>query len=126
MARTTPRCGSFTDYAAASGAKPPDMKPARTRAIKGFAGTVASILLASSAIAQDLPTTQLEDHAQVVRQDALTRALLRQRQSRARSSGTLSPEARAACANKKRAAANLGWGHPKVRRLYALCAQAVY
>ncbi|SOB86560.1 hypothetical protein SAMN06297144_1666 [Sphingomonas guangdongensis] len=33
-------------------------------------------------------------------------------------------EARAGCANKGRAAARLGAEHPKVRRLYALCAQA--
>lgn len=33
-------------------------------------------------------------------------------------------EAEATCANKHRAAANLGMNHPKVRRLYALCARA--
>jgi hypothetical protein len=38
----------------------------------------------------------------------------------------LTPNARATCLNKARAASNLGANHPDVRRLYALCAQAGY
>ena len=60
---------------------------------------VATVLLltASAAIAQDLPTTQLDDHGQTVRQAMLVRSLLRQRSGR-RSPG-LDPDARATCAN---------------------------
>ena len=87
----------------------------------------ALMLTAATAVAQDLPATQLEDHAQVVRQDALTRALLRQRnRSHRERVAVLSPQARATCANKRRAEANLGANHPKVRQLYALCARAGY
>ena len=75
---------------------------------------------ASVAVAQDLPTTQLQDHAQVVRQGILVRSLLKRRSAR---STMLSPQARATCANKGRAAAKFGMGDPKVRRLYALCAR---
>lgn len=92
----------------------------------GFKVATALILLTSTAIAQDLPTNQLEHHAQVVRQDMLTRSLLTQRNGRNRSAASFSPEARAGCANKRSAASNLGPDHPKVRRLYALCAQAGY
>jgi hypothetical protein len=49
-----------------------------------------------------------------------------QRSRSSRASRNLDAEARAGCANKARAAANLGANHPKVRRLYALCAQAGY
>ena len=75
--------------------------------------------------AQDLPTTQLEDYAQTVRQRVLTRSLLRQHGASARGQG-LNPRARATCLYKRRAVANLGAGDPRVRRLYALCAQAGY
>lgn len=80
----------------------------------------ATTLATSMAVGQDIPTTQLDDHAQVVRQDMLTRSLLKRRT--ARSTG-VSPEAPATCAHKGRAAANFGANHLKVRRLYALCAR---
>lgn len=38
----------------------------------------------------------------------------------------ISSSAAATCRNKARAAANMGRGHPKVKRLYQLCAQAGY
>lgn len=43
-----------------------------------------------------------------------------------RASQSAAAEARAGCANKARAAANLGADHPKVKRLFQLCAQAGY
>jgi hypothetical protein len=90
-------------------------------------GAAMVLAVAATATAQDLPTNQLEDHAGVVRQDILTRSLLRQRQNgRGSDAAALSPNARRTCRNKGRAAANLGADNPKVRRLYALCAQAGY
>lgn len=83
---------------------------------------VLTLLAAHSAPAQDLPTTQLEDHGQVVRQGVLTRSLLRQRSG----GRTSKVEARTTCANKARAAADFGASHPNVRRLYALCARSGY
>ena len=38
----------------------------------------------------------------------------------------LSASAAATCRNKAQAAANMGRSHPKVKRLYQLCAQAGY
>lgn len=84
------------------------------------------VLLASTGVpaaAQDVPATQLQDHAEVVRQDMLTRSLLRQPRRRT-PTPTLNARAAATCANKGSAAARLGMDDPRVKRLYALCAQA--
>jgi hypothetical protein len=79
-----------------------------------------------AAAAQDLPTTQMSDHAQVLRQDTLTRSLLRQRQAQRNAVGPdgLDENSRAVCRNKGEGAAKLGRDHPLVDRLYRACAKA--
>lgn len=98
--------------------------------IKLYAIAAALFIIAPAAHAQDLPTDQLMNHSQVVRQDSLTRSLLQQKQNNAnggQASGTaLTPKAKATCENKEQAAKNFGKDHPKVRQLYALCAKAGY
>ena len=54
---------------------------------------LAALMPAASTSAQDLPATQLQDHAQVVRQSMLTRSLLRRR---ANPSTALRPEGKGA------------------------------
>lgn len=82
------------------------------------AATILGFGIATCASAQDLPTTQLQDHGQVVRQDMLTRSLLRQNRTRAprATKGQMS-----ACTQKAKFRAQYGAGHPQVRELYRLC-----
>lgn len=84
---------------------------------------IAGILFTSGAAAQDVPTDQLDRHAEVVRDDALLRSSLRH--SRARQNARRpTPQQAAACANRARFAREYGASHPKVRKLYALCARS--
>ena len=83
---------------------------------------VAAFLFTAPVAAQDLPTDQLERHADVVRQDMLLKSTLRtdpaRRDDRARRA---TPEKIAACSNKARFRSEHGADHPKVRKLYELC-----
>lgn len=101
--------------------------------------TFAAAVFLSASPPQDLPTNQLEQHADVVRQRTLDDALTTRNRTRpnapdgaaARRSGETpaieqTPERARACANRERFAAEHGRNHPQVRRLYALCAQAGY
>ncbi|MGK6319720.1 hypothetical protein [Sphingomonas sp. DT-204] len=87
--------------------------------------TVAmAITLAAPAIgAQDLPTDQLERHADVVRQDMLLKSTLRHSRARqaGRSANRATPSQVAACAKKAQFRAQYGADHAKVKKLYALC-----
>ena len=81
------------------------------------------ILLAPATAAQDLPTDQLDRHAEVVRDDALLRSSLRH--SRARQTvRRATPQQVAACANRARFVREHGASHPKVRKLQAFCARS--
>lgn len=83
-----------------------------------------------AAVAQDqvqLPTDQAVVGSQVL----LTQRLADQNMAypqrhNAGPRASRTANARATCANKRRAAANFGTNHPKVRQLYALCALAGY
>jgi hypothetical protein len=92
-------------------------------------GIIAALLIATPpVVAQDLPTDQLERHADVVRQDSLLRSNLRQsraRQNRGSASRAAANQA-IACANRARFSREYGANHPQVRRLHALCARAGY
>ncbi|MFS0736331.1 hypothetical protein ABC347_04705 [Sphingomonas sp. 1P06PA] len=79
------------------------------------------LLAGSAATAQDLPTTQIEDHGAVVRQDALTRSLLRTPRPGSQSP---SPAQRSACAALPRLRIQHGSDHPKLLRLEAHCRDA--
>lgn len=70
--------------------------------------------------AQDLPTTQVEDHGRVVLHDSMTRSLLKKSHAR---QGRRQPTAAqtSACAAKARFRAQHGANHPKVQQLYRLC-----
>lgn len=83
-----------------------------------FAATAMMAFGAATAMAQDLPTTQMADHAQVMRQDNLTRSLLRQNRG-----GSRRPTAAqaSACASKQKFRSQYGADHPQVRKLYGLC-----
>jgi len=81
---------------------------------------VALLAIAAPGFAQDLPTTQLEDHGRVVLQDSTTRSLLRN--SRARQARRQPTAAQvSACRGKAQFRARYGAENPKVRRLYQLC-----
>jgi len=77
-----------------------------------------ALVAVTSASAQDLPTSQMADHAQVMRQDTLTRSLLRPDRA-----GSRRPTARqtALCASKWNYRARYGADNPSVRKLYGLC-----
>ena len=77
---------------------------------------VAAFLFTAPVAAQDLPTDQLERHADVVRQDMLLKSTLRNDRTR-----RATPEKIAACSNKARFRSEHGADHPKVRKLYELC-----
>lgn len=87
--------------------------------------TTVALVLAMPAPAQELDTSQLQQHADTVRQDSLSRSLLRQRSGTAANPARTFAEkrarAQATCANKERAAAIGGPDNPKVRELYRLC-----
>ena len=79
-----------------------------------------AIAAAVPATAQDLPTDQLERHADTVRQGNLVRQTVG-RQAYARSSGRSTPAQARACAKKGELRAQYGADNPKVQRLYNLC-----
>lgn len=87
---------------------------------------IAVLAIATSpAVAQDLPTDQLERHAGVVRQDALLKSTLRH--STARQNNRVhgaTPHQAAACAKKAQFRSEYGADHPKVKKLYSLCRSA--
>jgi hypothetical protein len=77
---------------------------------------VAAFLLTAPVAAQDLPTDQVERHADVVRQDMLLKSTLRNDHTR-----RATPKQVAACSNKARFRSEHGADDPKVRKLYELC-----
>lgn len=95
--------------------------------IKACSIAVALVLAGTPAGAQDLPTDQLDRHAETVRHNSVLRSNLRQ--SYARQNGrnvNRSSSQAAACANRARFSRQYGADHPKVRKLHALCARAGY
>lgn len=81
-------------------------------------------LLLSAALlftAQDLPTTQLEDHGRVVLHDSMTRSMLRQSYARQGRGAAPTRAQVSACAAKGRFRAQHGADHPQVQKLYQLC-----
>lgn len=82
-----------------------------------------TLALASPAVAQDLPTDQLERHAEVVRQDMLVRSTVGRSAARqnGRTASRATPSQIAICAKKTQFRAQYGAANPKVRRLYSLC-----
>lgn len=83
-------------------------------------GTLMAVLvLATPAIAQDLPTDQLDRHADTVRQRMLVDSTVGRGVAR-RNGGATANQA-AACARKAQFRSQYGAGHPKVQRLYSLC-----
>lgn len=88
---------------------------------KGWAA-VAAFLFTAPVAAQDLPTDQVERHADVVRQDMLLRSTLRDNPARRNDRGRrATPQQIDACSNKARFRSDHGADHPKVRKLYELC-----
>lgn len=73
-------------------------------------------------LAQDLPTDQLQQHAEVVRHDMVLKKSLRhsiaRRDARARRA---TPQQVAACARKAQFRRQYGARNPKVQKLYSLC-----
>lgn len=87
-----------------------------------LAVTIFALVSATPAIAQDLPTDQLERHAEVVRQDMLLQSTLRH--SRARQNDRAvraTPQQAAVCAKKAQFRKQYGADNPKVQKLYGLC-----
>lgn len=86
-----------------------------------------ALIAVSPAIAQDLDTSQLSQHADVVRQGILVDKTVRRNQARAQaraaptSFAAKRARAKATCANRGRAAALHGEDDPKVKMLYRLC-----
>lgn len=84
--------------------------------------TLGLLLTAPVAIAQDLPTTQVQDHGQVVLHGAMTRSMLRANRDNARRGSSNASIARAKCALATRRA-EAGNGDPTLLRM---CAKAGY
>jgi hypothetical protein len=84
--------------------------------------------ITTSAVAQDLPVPDTSGaYADSLLSRRLGDSMMRyQRRHNGGPRPSSAANARATCANKGRAAANFGIDHPKVRQLYALCAQAGY
>lgn len=95
--------------------------------IKACSIAMALILTTPPVVAQDLPTDQLDRHAETVRHNSVLRSNLRQSYARqnGRNVNRTSSQA-AACANRARFSQQYGADHPKVRKLHALCASAGY
>lgn len=85
----------------------------------------AALFLAAAPAYAQYQTDQLERHADVVRQGILVDKTVNRNRNGAARQG-ISPKSQAICASKHRMAARLGRSHPRVRRLYGLCAQAGY
>jgi hypothetical protein len=82
----------------------------------------ALILTTSSTFAQDLPTDQLDGHAEVVRQDMLLKSTVRRPQPPVGDSAKrATPQQAAACAKKAQFRSQYGADHPKVQKLFGLC-----
>lgn len=82
----------------------------------------AMIVTSPSAIAQDLPTTQVQDHGNTVLHGAMTRSMLRANRGNTRRGGSNAAIARAKCASATRRA-EAGSGDPVLLRM---CARAGY
>lgn len=82
---------------------------------------VAALVFATPpAIAQDLPTDQLDRHADTVRQRMLVQSTVGRSVARRNGGGATANQA-AACAKKAQFRSQYGAGHPKVQQLYSLC-----
>lgn len=88
-----------------------------------YAAMGIALMLATPALAQDLPTDQLDRHAEVVRQDMLVRSTVGRSVARqnGRTASRATPSQVATCAKKAQFRAQYGAANPKVRRLYSLC-----
>lgn len=92
-------------------------------------GTVTGLLLAFPAAAQEYDAQAHSSAMSSAGQVAVMENMRDGRRgvSRRDDDGQgVSATAAATCRNKQQAAANLGRNHPKVKRLYQLCAQAGY
>jgi hypothetical protein len=91
--------------------------------IKLAAAVAIFVLATPPVVAQDLPTDQLDRHAETVRQDMLLKSTLRHSTARqnARSTPRVTTSQAAACAKKAQFRSEHGAGHPKVQKLYGLC-----
>lgn len=94
--------------------------------IKACSIAIALVLAGPPALAQDLPTDQLDRHAETVRHNSVLRSNLRQSYARQNGRVNRSSSQAAACANRGRFSREYGANHPKVRQLSALCARAGY
>lgn len=83
-------------------------------------------VLPVTAIAQDVsvPDTTGDYSSSLLTRRLSDQAMNQQNRRIGRSRSIANARTRATCANKRRAAANLGRNNPDVRQLYALCAQA--
>jgi hypothetical protein len=90
--------------------------------IKPWTAVVALAFVAQPAVAQDLPTDQLERHADVVREDMLLKSTLRHSQARRNErAAQATPRQKAVCAKKDEFRQQYGADDPKVQKLYGLC-----
>lgn len=100
----------------------------RSMVVLVMAGAV--LMAQGPVLAQDIPSPYegaIAEQGQRQMMDRLAKRRLEQAYQRRGVARTgLSPRARATCRNKARAAADWGRNDPRVRRLYALCAQAGY
>ena len=94
--------------------------------IKACSIAMALALAGTPAVAQDLPTDQLDRHAETVRHNSVLRSNLRQSHARQNGNVNRTSSKAAACANRARFSHEYGANHPKVRQLHALCARAGY
>lgn len=100
-----------------------------TRKSLTAASLVALVCAAAPAAAQDVYENAIANHGAVVRDNAILRHNLKQARDRQRGGRAAAPtNARQAeaCANRARFSREYGADHPKVRQLYALCAQHGY
>jgi len=90
----------------------------------------ALLLAGPPAAGQELPNDELENHGQVVRDNAILRHNLEyaRKNNRSRNATGASPTPRKAaiCAQRPRFAREYGPDHPKLRQLNAMCARDGY
>ena len=89
--------------------------------LKACTAAVALLIAAPATTAQDLDTSQLSQHADVVRHGILVDKTVRRGSGGGSSYAAKEARARATCANRQRAVENLGASHPTTRQLFALC-----
>jgi hypothetical protein len=91
-----------------------------------FLGAFAIMVVPQAASAQDIAPAP--DPAQAHLADVMNHSIRQSQRdgSLDRSVRASGSNARAVCANRSRAAANMGADHPKVQRLNALCTRAGY